>query len=240
MISTNQSITHHNTIQNVGAIILAAGISNRMQGRDKMWIELLGQPLIKYSLNALSNCKKITQIVLVMSESNIDLGQNLVTKNKFHKVSHVCGGGKRRQDSVRLGLEKIASESDWIIVHDAARPCIDNEIIDRALNSATTNIAATAAVPVKDTIKVAEDNLIVKKTLPRKQLWSVQTPQIFKQEILYQAHRNNNRNVTDDAAMVEMSGNPVRIFLGSYNNIKVTTPEDIPIAETILKNILEV
>ena len=240
MISPNQSITHHNTIQNVGAIILAAGISNRMQGRDKMWIELLGQPLIKYSLNALNNCKKITQIVLVMSESNIDLGQNLVTKNKFHKVSHVCGGGKRRQDSVRLGLEKIASESDWIIVHDAARPCIDNEIIDRALNTATTNIAATAAVPVKDTIKVAEDNLIVKKTLPRKQLWSVQTPQIFKQEILYQAHRNNNRNVTDDAAMVEMSGNPVRIFLGSYNNIKVTTPEDIPLAETILKNILKV
>ena len=240
MISTNQSITHHNTIQNVGAIILAAGISNRMQGKDKMWIDLLGQPLITYSLNAFNNCKKITQIVLVMSGSNIALGQNLVVKNKFHKVSHVCEGGKRRQDSVRLGLEKIASESDWIIVHDAARPCIDNEIIDRALNSATTNIAATAAVPVKDTIKVAEDNLIVKKTLPRKQLWSVQTPQIFKQEILYQAHRNNNRNVTDDAAMVEMSGNPVRIFLGSYNNVKVTTPEDIPLAEAILKNILEV
>jgi len=240
VITTNQSITHHNTIQNVGAIILAAGISNRMQGKDKMWIDLLGQPLITYSLNAFNNCKKITQIVLVVSESNIALGQNLVVENKSHKVSYVCEGGKRRQDSVRLGLERIASESDWIIVHDGARPCIDNEIIDRALNSATTNVASTAAVPVKDTIKVAENNLIVKKTLPRKQLWSVQTPQIFKQEILYQAHLNHNRNVTDDAAMVENSGNPVKIFLGSYNNIKVTTPEDIPLAETILKNILKV
>ena len=218
----------------VGAIIVAAGTSRRMGGVDKIFARLLGQPLIYYSLKAFQDAPEVTKVVLVLSSDNVDLGRDLVDEFQWHKVNHVCTGGPRRQDSVRLGLEKLP-ESEWIVVHDGGRPLIETTLISRGLEEARDTGSAVAAVPVVDTIKLADSQLIVQRTLERDGLWATQTPQVFQRQILAEAHQRVSEEATDDAAMVERTGNRVRLFMGSYNNIKVTTPGDLRMAEAILR-----
>ena len=234
MSTTTQGSPEAESRPTVGAIIVAAGRSSRMGQADKIFVPVLERPLIYYSLRALNDAPKVNVIVLVLSSHNIDDGRRLVDENGWHKVREICVGGERRQDSVRIGLDRL-QDTDWTMVHDGARPCIDGDIVSRGLMEARHSGAAVAAVRVRDTIKTAGPDLTVTSTLSRDGLWAVQTPQVFSTDLLSRAHRQVSEEVTDDASMVELVGGSVRIFMGSYENIKVATPEDIPIAEAILK-----
>ena len=204
-----------------------------MAGVDKIFLPIMGQPLLSYSLKVFNDIPEISEIVLVLSSHNLENGRRLVEANGWNKVKDVCTGGDRRQDSVRAGLEKLP-DLEWIVVHDGARPFIDSGLITTGLAQAEDTGAAIAAVPVKDTIKDVGADQVVARTIPRNSLWTVQTPQVFRRQLLAEAHRQVADEATDDASMVEKIGGKVRIFSGSYHNIKVTTPEDITLAEAIL------
>lgn len=218
----------------VGAIVVAAGSSQRMGNTDKTFAPVLGRPLVSYSVQALHDSPLVGEIVLVLSASNLDQGRGLVDENRWNKVREVCVGGERRQDSVLIGLDRLR-HTGWTIVHDGARPCIDGEMVARGLAEARKSGAAVAAVPVRDTIKTTGPDGVVSRTLDRSGLWTAQTPQVFRTELLLRAHREISDDVTDDASMVEALGVSVSIFTGSNGNIKVTTAEDIPIVEAILE-----
>ena len=203
---------------------------------DKIFVPLSSRPLISYSLDVLQNSPHVDEIVLVMSPENIVQGRKLVTFSAWSKAREVCIGGSRRQDSVRLGLEKLTN-CDLVIVQDGARPFISSELIEVGLREAKESGASIPAVPVKDTIKSAGPDMIVSETVPREGLWAVQTPQFFSYHLLLEAHNRVSDDVTDDASMVERIGGKIHLFAGSYSNIKVTTPEDLFIAEAILKSI---
>ncbi len=205
-----------------------------MGGIDKIFAPLLGAPLISYSLRALHDIPQIEAIVLVLSPQSVHKGRELVESSGWTKVIDVRSGGRRRQDSVSNGLEGLPA-LDFVIVHDGARPMIDADMVARGIAEASRTGAAVAAVPVKDTIKVVDADMLVKDTPSRESLWAAQTPQVFRADLLREAHRSVSEDVTDDAAMVERIGGRVRLFMGSYENIKVTTPEDLSVAEAILR-----
>ena len=234
MVTPNTGATPSMSGQSVGAVIVAAGHSRRMDGVDKTLAPLMGRPLIAHSLQAFNDSPLVGTVVLVMSPQNIRQGRRLVAESGWNKVSEVCTGGERRQDSVRRGLEAMP-RTDWTVVHDGARPCVDQEMIAMGLARAQETGAAVAAVPVNDTIKSVGPDLVVTGTIKREGLWAAQTPQVFKTDLLLRAHEAVSEDVTDDAAMVGLTGGAVIIFMGSPHNIKVTTPEDIPIAEAVLK-----
>ena len=216
----------------VGAIVVAAGRSRRMLGPDKTFMPLAGRPLVSHSLDALNRCPQVNAIAFVVSAEALERGRRLVDEYGWDKVVAVCVGGARRQDSVRNGLTALP-EVELALVHDAARPCVGQSILHRGIDEAARYGAATAAVPVKDTIKAASGG-VVTGTLDRATLWAVQTPQVFRTSLLLRAHREVHVDVTDDAAMVEALGHEVRIFPGSDDNIKVTTPSDVVVAEALL------
>ena len=219
---------------NVGAVIVAAGRSTRMGGVDKTFAPLLGVPLVAHTLDRFESSPQVDQVVLVLAEDSLDRGRQLVKERGYRKVVHVCAGGERRQDSVRNGLE-LLSPCDWVIVHDGARPCLDDGMLQRGLDAAAECGAAVAGVPVKDTIKLVSPDQMVQETSDRSNLWAAQTPQVFRYSLLLEAHRAGTGDVTDDAAMVEALGHSVKMFQGSDQNIKVTTAEDLVIAEVFLK-----
>ena len=219
----------------VGVVVLGAGESRRMEGVDKIFAPLHGLPLIAHSIKVFNDCPQVMQVVLVLSLSRIEEGHDLVTQYGSHKVVEVCPGGARRQDSVRAGLERL-TRCVWVMVHDGARPLIDTKLLARGLDAARETGAALAAVPAKDTIKVVSEGGLVKETPSRDHLWQVQTPQVFRYELLMEAHRRCDGDYTDDGAMVESLGVPVKVFCGSYGNIKITTPEDLLVAETLMRS----
>jgi 2-C-methyl-D-erythritol 4-phosphate cytidylyltransferase len=218
----------------VGAIIVAAGESQRMKGTDKILAPLAGKPVLAWSIEALQYSSKVDRIVLVNSQKNLEPVQCLVMDRKWTKVAEVCLGGKRRQDSVAAGL-KTLGECEWVIIHDGARPLLTEDLLTRGLEAARETGAAVAAVPVTDTIKLAGDNQIVIETPPRQNLWAVQTPQIFRLAIIKEAYQQSHADVTDDSMLVEQTGSKVKLFMGSYDNIKITTPHDLAIAEMLIK-----
>ena len=218
---------------NVGAVIVAAGRSTRMGGVDKTFASMLGLPLVAHTIDRFESSPLVDQVVLVLAEESLDRGRELVQERGYRKVAHVCSGGQRRQDSVRNGLE-LLTPCDWVMVHDGARPCLDEAMLKRGLNAAAECGSAVAGVPVKDTIKLVSPDQMVNETPDRSLLWAAQTPQIFRYGLLLEAHRTCTEDVTDDAAMVESLGHPVKMFQGSFQNIKVTTAEDLVIAEVFL------
>ncbi len=213
---------------------MAAGQSRRMDGVDKLFLPLLGIPLLAHTLAAFEAAPSIQSVVLVLSPANLEQGKTVVQEQGFAKVHQVCLGGERRQDSVQRGLEHLAPHP-WVVIHDGARPCVDSRLIERGLKEATRWGSAVAAVPVKDTVKVVGGQGMVTETLDRQKLWVVQTPQVFPWDVLQRAYRQTGIDATDDAALVERLGHPVHIFFGSYANIKVTTREDMLIAEALLR-----
>ena len=217
----------------VGAIVVGAGRSSRMDGVDKLFAALRGRPVLSYTLQTLQDSPLIDEIALVMSSANLDRGRSLTSADGWSKVVNVCLGGDRRQDSVRRGLAAMP-DAAWIVVHDAARPLMDRGLIAAGLESARITGAAVAAVPVTDTIKSADARLVVSETVPRDGLWAAQTPQVFSRTVLEDAHQQVSETVTDDAAMVERNGGTVRLFMGSYRNLKITTRDDLSIAEAVL------
>jgi 2-C-methyl-D-erythritol 4-phosphate cytidylyltransferase len=205
-----------------------------MGGVDKIFAPVLDRPLVCFALDQLEAFPPVTEIVLVLDSGSLTQGRELVDARGYRKVTHVCPGGKRRQDSVRSGLDAL-TPCDWLIVHDGARPCLDLPMLERGLAAVQEAGAAVAGVPVKDTIKVVSDQGAVVDTPDRKSLWAAQTPQIFRYDLLRDAHDRCIEDVTDDAMMVESLGHSVKMFLGSYENLKVTTPEDLILAEAFLK-----
>lgn len=222
-----------NSPPSIGAVILAAGQSQRMCGVDKTFAPLLGKPLILHTLEPFQSCATISRIVLVLSESNIEQARALIREETSAHNVFLCPGGLRRQDSARCGLAALG-KCEWVVVHDGARPCLDQERLERGISHALKHGNAVAAVPVTDTIKAADSQGYVTHTLPRGDLWAVQTPQIFPFAQLREAYERGQGDVTDDAALIERLGNKVKLYPGSYDNIKVTTPQDLALAEMIL------
>ena len=218
----------------VGAVIVAAGSSARMGGVDKTFALILGLPLVVHTIDRFELSPLVHQIVLVLAKDSLDLGKQMVQQRGYTKVTNVCAGGRRRQDSVRFGLELLTA-CEWVLVHDGARPCLDDAMIQRGLEAAAELGSAVAGVPVKDTIKVVSANQTVQETPDRSLLWAAQTPQVFRYRTLLESHYACTQDFTDDAAMVESMGHQVKMFLGAYENIKVTTADDLIIAETFLK-----
>lgn len=212
---------------------MAAGSSRRMKGLDKLFAPLGGKPLLAHAVEAVHACRAVGEVVLVLSAHNLELGRRLAEEMGWSKVRALCLGGPRRQDSVRLGLEHLG-DVEWVVVHDGARPLATPEMVCQGLEEARETGAACAAVPVKDTIKVVSRDMTVAETPSRDRLWAVQTPQVFRRSLLEEAHRRIDDEVTDDATMVERLGVRVKLFPGSYSNIKVTTPEDLLLAEALL------
>lgn len=219
----------------VGAVIAAAGRGVRMGGVDKLLAPLAGRPLLADSLAAFQGCAAVQRVVLVMAEERLEDGGRLVREGGFDKVSSVCAGGARRQDSVRAGLEALGP-CEWVVVHDGARPLVTARLIEEGLAAARETGAAICAVPVSDTIKQVAASGEVERTLEREGLWLVQTPQVFRYDLLLEAHRAARIEATDDAALVEAMGGRVRVYMGSPRNIKVTTPEDLALAEDMLRD----
>jgi 2-C-methyl-D-erythritol 4-phosphate cytidylyltransferase len=215
-----------------GAVIAAAGVSRRIADIDKLWAPLGDKPLVARVVDVFQDCPSITQIVLVLNESYLKSGEELVTEQGWSKVTAVCPGGQRRQDSVANGLACL-DRCHWVVIHDGARPLVTRELIEFGLEAVTTTGAAAAAVPVTDTIKVAGNDRLVIETPPRPNLWSVQTPQVFHFDIITAAYRRVTEDVTDDATMVERMGHRVQLYMGSYDNIKVTTTEDLALARLL-------
>lgn len=218
----------------VGAIIAAGGGSRRMGGTDKIMAPLAGKPLLAHVLDIFERCQQVHHVALVLGAANIDEGRRLVSTGRFAKVGSICLGGARRRDSVAAGLEALA-QCEWIVVHDGARPCLTVELIEAGLEAARQTGAAIAAVPARETIKLASATGAITGAVPREQAWLAQTPQVFRRDLLLEAHRRSGDDATDDSALVEALGREVRVYPGSPENIKVTTPEDLSLAEMVLE-----
>ena len=220
----------------VGVVVVAAGTSSRMNGTDKQVADLRGQPVFLRCLEIFEASDAVDAVSVVFSDSNIGVGRAAIESAGLKKVVATITGGARRQDSVRLGidaLEVAAGEMDWLAIHDGARPFVDDDMLRRGLDAATKTGAAVAAVRVKDTIKDVASGGAVVATPDRARLWAVQTPQVFRASLLKGAHRDVTDDVTDDASMVERTGGKVTVFEGDYDNIKITTPGDLGMAESI-------
>lgn len=218
--------------QRVGAVIAAAGKGERMGGVNKVLALLGGKPLLAWVVDTFQRCNSIDHVVVVVNEQNLEPCQQLVAEQGWSKVTNVCVGGKRRQDSVAAGLSRL-SPCHWVVIHDGARPLVTVDLIERGLEAAKETGAAIAAVPVTDTIKVAGDDRLILGTPPRHPLWAAQTPQVFQFDIITAAYRQAKGEVTDDATLVEQLGCKVKLYMGSYGNIKVTTPDDLALAEVL-------
>ncbi len=220
----------------IGVVVVAAGSSSRMAGVDKTFAPLLGRPLITHTLDRFEEFSAVSEIVLTLAAASVETGRALVRERGYRKVSRVCAGGLRRQDSVKAGLDSL-KPCRWVMVHDGARPGLDTALLQRGLDCvrAATDAAAIAGVPVKDTIKVVNLDGVIVATPPRSTLWAAQTPQIFAQDLLRRAHDSFTGDATDDAMMVEALGCRATMFLGSYENLKVTTPEDLVVMEAVLR-----
>ncbi len=219
----------------MAAILVAAGSSTRMEGVNKLDLDISGRPVIRHSIDVFGESDLVESVVVVTHESKIEDIRREVSSSGYSKPFSVVSGGARRQDSVRNGLDelrRISNEVQFVAVHDAARPFIDERILQRGLAAAQRIGAAIPVVPLKDTIKRVENGIVI-DTPDRASMFSVQTPQVFRKDILSAAHETVSENVTDDASMVEIAGGLVGTFEGDYRNIKITTQSDISIARAI-------
>lgn len=215
----------------LGVVIVAAGTSQRMAGINKLFAPLRGKPLLAWSVDTCQGYSLVQQIVLVLNDKDLAWGQKLKKERSWSKVT-LCPGGARRQDSVKEGLRQMR-DCDWVMIHDGARPFLTLDLIEDGLKIVGDAGAAVAAVPVKDTIKLADSEKLIKETLQRDRLWATQTPQIFSFDVITRAYENLAAEVTDDATAVERLGYKVQLYMGDYKNIKVTTVEDLALARII-------
>jgi 2-C-methyl-D-erythritol 4-phosphate cytidylyltransferase len=219
--------------ERVGAIIVSAGASTRMAGVNKTLVELGGMPLIARTVEVFERCDAVGFVVLVVARLDLSVIAALAREYQWKKVLQVRIGEQRRQDSVRIGLGALP-ECDWVVIHDGARPLVTSMLIEKGILTALAAGASAAAVPVVDTIKVVTNDGRVVETVDRGTIAAIQTPQVFRRDLLQAAHNEIMDEVTDDSSMLERQGIPVEVFQGDRTNIKVTTPEDLLIAEVLL------
>jgi 2-C-methyl-D-erythritol 4-phosphate cytidylyltransferase len=216
-------------------IIVAAGRSERMDGLDKVFATLMGRPLLAWTLAAFKACDAIDDVVVVASQTSVLRVREFCAEWRFSKVAAVVPGGETRQDSVRAGLEAAAGAA-IVAIHDAARPLVTADLIARGVALARESGAALCAIPSRDTVKeVAGDPPVVRSTPDRASMWLAQTPQAFDRELLLEAHARATSSATDDAALIEATGHAVRVYRGADSNLKITTQEDLIIAEALLR-----
>jgi 2-C-methyl-D-erythritol 4-phosphate cytidylyltransferase len=219
------------------AIIVAAGDSRRM-GFDKLFAAIAGKPVIAHTISAFERANSVNEIIVVAREDRHDEIKTMAGDENFKKVRSIIPGGKYRQDSVRAGLEHLDSATRWVAVHDAARPLVTPEQIERVFQQCANHAAAALAEAVNDTLKRADSNLLVSASVDRDQLYAMQTPQVFERQLIEEAYRAvyaENISVTDEVSAVERLGREVALVLNDDFNFKVTYPRDLPVAEFILK-----
>ena len=218
-------------------IIAAAGSSSRMgTGVDKQFVILAGKPVLWHTINVFKQLPQIHQILVTVSPGNAERVAALLQQTLADIPWQIVPGGAERQDSVRNALQLVSPSVALVLVHDGARPFVEPECVLKSMQAAAETGAAVVAVPVKDTIKLADAAGGVKQTLDRSSLWQVQTPQTFRRELLLKAHEQAAAAgvvATDDAALVEWAGGSVSLVRGTYYNFKVTTPEDLVLAEAV-------
>lgn len=225
------------------AVVLAAGQGKRMGTKvQKQYLEIDGKPVLYYSLNVFEQSAVIDEVVLVVGENQVEYCYSeIVLKYGFDKVKTVVEGGAERYHSVWNGLQEV-NEDGYVFIHDGARPFINEEILNRAYEDVQKCKSCVVGMPVKDTIKLADSEGFVNNTPERSLVWMIQTPQVFESGLVKKAYallmEQDNVQVTDDAMVVEqMLGHKVKLTKGSYENMKITTPEDLDIAEIFVKNL---
>ena len=223
----------------VVAVVPAGGLGKRMgAGTPKQFLMLDGVPMMLHSLRVLDRAPSVTEVVLVVpKEEQARVLTEVVDRYGLKKVLKVVPGGATRQESVHHGLNEVGDDVEIVVVHDAVRPFVTVDLIERSIEAARKHGGAIVAVPMKDTPKQAGPDGLIQKTLPRAGLWLAQTPQTFRRALVVEAYRKagiEHVHATDDAALAERLGHPVAIVEGSWENIKITTPEDMILAEAIL------
>jgi len=219
------------------AILVAAGKGTRM-GADKLFLELAGRPVIAHTWQRFNDAQCIGEIIVVVAEGRQKEFETVAAKFRFQKPFRVVAGGAERQDSVWNGLEAVSSETKIVAIHDAARPCVSEPLIAATIAAAEKSGAAVAAQVITDTIKESGDGKTILRTMDRSKLWSVQTPQTFRVEIIRRAisaARSRNMIFTDDTAACELIDQPVELVPSPAPNPKVTTPGDLLFIELLLR-----
>jgi 2-C-methyl-D-erythritol 4-phosphate cytidylyltransferase len=221
----------------LSAIIVAAGSSRRM-GFNKLFATIAGKPVIAHTIWAFERSSSVTEIVIVAREDQHDEIRGLARAKGFKKVRAIIAGGEHRQDSVRAGLDRLGDEAKYVAVHDAARPLVTPEQIDRVYAQCRVHGAATLAEPINDTIKRVDVDFVVAASVDRHQLYAMQTPQIFERGLIEEAYRAvyaGNVSVTDEVSAIERLGRKVVLVLNEDFNFKITYPRDLGLAELVLK-----
>lgn len=226
----------------VTAIIPAAGLGKRFgEGSNKTFQTLGGKPIVLWVLEAFESIDAVEEVIPVFKKDDADDGRDLIERSGISKVKRIAPGGKERQDSVYNGLKLVDKKTTIVVIHDGVRPLIEKSVVEESINQLRNCDGVVAGVPLKDTIKEVRcqgKDILVKKTLNRRVLWAIQTPQVFKYNVLYKAYKkamDERFCSTDDSAIVERYSGKVKVIMGSYANIKITTPEDLDIAEMLLK-----
>lgn len=223
------------------AIVLAAGAGRRIGGSTaKVFLPLAGRPLLLRTLDRVFSARSIEQVVLVVAADEVARCETLL-----HSDNGLRGcpwllqiGGATRQQSAKRGLAKIGSDTDIVMIHDGARPLVSSSLIDRCVKAAADKDAVVVGLPVRDTIKMVSEDRRIQSTPERSSLWEIQTPQVFRRELIVEAHEQAERDgvdVTDDAMLVERLGKPVFIIDGERTNLKITVPEDVWLAESLIR-----
>jgi 2-C-methyl-D-erythritol 4-phosphate cytidylyltransferase len=219
------------------AIIVAAGSSQRM-GFDKLFAPIAGKPVIAHTLQAFERASCVNEIIVVAREDRQDEIRKISHVGNFKKIRSIITGGERRQDSVRIGLGRLRADAKYVAVHDAARPLVTSEQIERVFEKCRDYGAATLAEPIRDTVKRADVDLIVTASVDRHQLYVMQTPQVFERGLIEEAYRaahTENVSLTDEVSAVERLGRKVVLVLNNDFNFKITYPRDLELAEFVLK-----
>lgn len=224
------------------AVILSAGRGSRMKSEiNKQFLMLQNKPVIAYVLEAFEKCSEIDEIIVVVAPDELEYFKaNILDKFNFTKVKGLVEGGLERQQSAYNGIKSVSLDCGIILIHDGARPFVSQKTIIDCINEAKICGAVSAGMPSKDTIKLVDQNGIVISTPPREGVWQTQTPQVFKSSIIIEAHETAKQKgitATDDAVLVERLGHPLKMIAASYENIKITTPEDLLIGEQLIKAI---
>lgn len=221
----------------ISAVIVSAGNSTRMGGINKQFLELDGVPVIVNTITMFQRCNMIDEIIIVTRESEIDAVAKLVEKYDFYKVNNIVAGGETRQLSVYEGVTSTSNITDLVVIHDGARPLVTVKVIEETIKAAAEFGAAATGVKVKDTVKVVDDNDNIIDTPDRTYMRFIQTPQVFDKKLYLDAVNTveNSKDFTDDCKLIEAYGKTVKFVDGDYKNIKITTPEDVELAESYLK-----
>ncbi len=219
------------------AIVVSAGKGERLRSSiSKPFVKIKEKPILYYTLKMLTEYPLIKNIILVIKRDDMRRVKRLIATKGFKRIKKVIVGGKTRRLSVEKGLQVIAPDTDFVLIHDVVRPFVNQSILERVIFGAERFGAAVCGVPLKSTLKRLNNKKFIEETLDRRKIWEIQTPQVFRKDIILAAYRKfKDKDFTDDSSLVEKLGVKVKVVKGDYFNIKITTPEDLIFAEAVLK-----